>query len=93
MAEILETAMLLCFGFSWPMNVYKNYRARTAKSMSLGFILLIMLGYAAGIGAKLIAGRVNYVLAVYVLNLLMVSANLAVYFRNRALDRAATTVK
>lgn len=88
MAEILETAMLICFGFSWPMNVYKNYRARTARSMSLGFILLILCGYAAGISAKISAGRVNYVLAVYVVNFVIVSVNLAVYFRNRALDRA-----
>lgn len=87
MAELMETAMLICFGFSWPMNVYSNYRARTAKSMSLGFILLILSGYIAGIGAKLITGRINYVLVVYLLNLVMVSANLFVYFRNKNLDK------
>lgn len=89
MAEIMETAMLICFGFSWPINVYKNYRARTAKSMSLGFILLIILGYLAGITAKIVAGRINYVLAVYVINLVMVSANLAIYVRNRRYDKNA----
>ena len=26
-AEILETIMLICFGLSWPINVYKNIRA------------------------------------------------------------------
>ena len=88
MAEILETAMLVCFGFSWPMSVYKNYRARTAKSMSLGFILLILCGYAAGISAKFVMGRINYVLAVYIVNFMIVSVNLGVYFRNRAIDRA-----
>ena len=89
MAEILETTMLICFGFSWPMNVYKNYRARTAKSMSLGFILLIICGYLAGIGAKIVSGRINYVLAVYVINLIMVSANLVIYVRNRKYDKSA----
>lgn len=92
MAEILETVMLVCFGFSWPINVMKNHRARTAKSMSLGFILLIIVGYLAGIAAKILTGRINYVLVVYALNLLMVSANLAVYFRNRGYDRAAAEV-
>jgi lipopolysaccharide export LptBFGC system permease protein LptF len=87
MADILETTMLICFGFSWPMNVYKNYRARTAKSMSLGFILLIICGYLAGISAKIVSGRINYVLAVYVFNLIMVSANLAIYVRNRKYDK------
>ncbi len=87
MAEILETVMLVCFGFSWPLNVYRNYEARTARGMSLPFILLIMLGYVAGICAKLILKNYSYVLAVYVLNLLIVSVNLLVYFRNRKLDK------
>lgn len=89
MAEILETAMLICFGLSWPMNVIKNWRARTARSMSLGFIVLIIVGYAAGISAKIVSGRINYVLAVYIINFVMVFTNLLVYFRNRGLDRAA----
>ena len=89
-AEILEMIMLICFGLSWPINVYKNIRARTAKSMSLGFILLIIVGYIAGITAKILMGRINYVLAVYVLNLAIVTVNLVVYFINRNLDKAAT---
>ena len=44
-ASILETIMLVCFGLSWPLNVVKAYRARTAKGMSLPFILLIISGY------------------------------------------------
>ena len=35
-------------------------------------------------------GRINYVLAVYVLNLAIVTVNLVVYFINRNLDKAAT---
>ena len=90
MTDLLETLMILCFGLSWPINVYKNIRARTAKSMSLGFILLIIVGYIAGITAKILMGRINYVLAVYVLNLAIVTVNLVVYFINRNLDKAAT---
>ena len=37
-SQILEAVMLICFGCSWPMNLVKNYRARSAKAMSLGFI-------------------------------------------------------
>jgi len=37
MANLLETVMLVCFGFSWPMAVIKNYKARSAKAMSLYF--------------------------------------------------------
>lgn len=87
MTEILESVMLICFGFSWPITVYKNIRSRTAKSMSLGFILLIITGYVAGIAAKIGSGNVGFVLAVYILNLIMVMLNLFVYFRNTHLDR------
>ena len=54
-------------------------------------ILLIVVGYILGIGAKLTghfsgAAPLNYVFAVYIINLVMVSANIVVYFRNRKLD-------
>ena len=88
-APILETIMLVCFGFSWPMNLIKAYKARTAKSTSLPFVLLIIAGYIAGISAKIIMGNINYVLVAYLLNLAIVSLNLIVYFRNMALDKKA----
>ena len=90
MATIFETLMLVCFGFSWPMNLIKAYKARTAKSTSLPFILLIIMGYIAGISAKLVHGNINYVLLAYLINLAIVSLNLVVYFRNAALDRKVT---
>jgi len=89
MAEILETIMLVCFGFSWPTNLIKNYKAHTAKNTSLAFLLLILVGYIAGIAAKIYAHRINYVLVVYILNLVMVLLNLAVYFINLRHDKAA----
>ncbi len=92
MSSIFETAMLVCFGFSWPLNVIKAYRARTAKGTSLAFILLIITGYLAGITAKLLNGQRNYVLVVYFLNLAIVMTNLFVYFRNCALDRRTETM-
>ena len=87
MGSILETVMLVCFGFSWPLNVIKAYRAKTAKGTSLPFILLIITGYIAGISAKLISGQINYVLIAYILNLAIVSLNVVVYFRNISLDK------
>ncbi|MBO7612448.1 MAG: hypothetical protein J6S81_01330 [Treponema sp.] len=86
MAELLEAVMLVSFGLSWPISVIKNIRARSAKSMSLGFTLLIIAGYVSGITAKILSGKTNYVLAVYIINLLIVSANLAIYIRNKKLD-------
>lgn len=89
MAELLESTMLVCFGLSWPMNLSKNIKAKSAKNMSLQFILLIIFGYVAGITAKIYTHRFNYVLVVYLLNLVVVSANVIVYFINRRYDRQA----
>ena len=91
-AEILEIIMLICFGFSWPLNVIKAYRARTAKGKSLWFICLILLGYVAGITSKFVNPYFDmsakwYVLFFYFLNFIMVSADLLMYFRNRRIDR------
>lgn len=90
MGSLLETTMLICFGFSWPLNVIKAYKARTAKGTSLPFILLIIAGYIAGIAAKIITHQINYVLIAYLLNLAIVSLNVILYFRNAALDKKAS---
>lgn len=87
MQNMLEAMMLICFGFSWPISLINNYRTRTAHGMSLPFILLIIFGYLCGIAAKIIAGKINYVLIVYFFNLFAVSLNLVVYFRNRKIDQ------
>lgn len=87
-AQILEAAMLICFGLSWPINAYKNFKVGTAVGTSWQFILLITMGYVAGIAAKFAAGAINWVLAVYFINLFCLGINWAVYFRNRRLDAA-----
>ena len=94
MSEIFEIIMIVSFGASWPANVYRSYKARTAKGKSLLFLCLIFFGYIAGIISKLIneaymasIGEKWYVLFFYVLNLLMVGADLVLYYRNSRLDR------
>ena len=96
MSEILEITMILCFGASWPFNVYKSYRARTAKGKSLLFLILIDVGYIAGIAAKFMnpvymaaIGEKWYVLFFYFLNFAMVAADIILYFRNKRLDKKA----
>ena len=89
-AEIFEIIMIVCFGFSWPMNVIKSWRARTTKGKSLPFLLLIITGYVFGIIGKLVGGNFKwYVLFFYCLNFVMVGADLLMYARNKRLDEAA----
>ena len=88
MNEVLECVMLVCFGISWPINAIKHWRAGTAKSMSLPFLLLILTGYVAGIAAKLIVPPKHfYVLLIYCINLCSVSADLIIYAINARKDR------
>ncbi len=96
MAEILEVVMIISFGCSWPLNVMKSWKARSTKGKSLSFLCLIFFGYIAGIASKLLnenymaAFREKwYVLFFYCLNLCMVGVDLALYFRNRKLDKEA----
>ena len=96
MAEILEIIMIVSFGASWPMNVMKSYKARTTKGKSLAFLCLILFGYVAGIASKLVNeaymaafAQKWYVLFFYVLNFIMVSADLVIYIRNYKLDKLA----
>ena len=100
MAEIFEIIMVLCFGASWPMNIMRSYRARTAKGKSIAFLILISIGYVAGIISKFMNEAYMadfahkwYVLVFYCLNLCMVCIDLCLYFRNRALDRKADAAK
>jgi len=95
MPELLEIMMIVLFGCSWPANVIKSYRCRTAKGKSVLFLVLILAGYACGIAGKIVGGNFKwYVLFFYVLNFCMVLADLLLYFRNRSLDKkAAENVK
>ena len=94
MAELLEVTMIVSFGCSWPLNVMKSYKARTTKGKSLGFLLLILFGYIAGIASKFVNEAYMadfaskwYVLFFYVLNFIMVFADLMLYIRNRKIDK------
>lgn len=96
MAEILEIMMIVSFGASWPLNVMKSYKARTAKGKSISFLCLILLGYVAGIASKFMNpaymaefSQKWYVLFFYFLNFVMVFIDFCLYFRNRKLDKKA----
>ena len=86
-AEIFEAGMLLCFGCSWPMNIAKSLRARTARGKSLAFELFVLVGYICGITGRCISGHINWVFAIYAADLLMVITDILLTLRNRRLDR------
>jgi hypothetical protein len=90
---VLECTMLICFGLSWPISVYKSLKSRSTAGKSVAFTVAILIGYAAGIAGKFISGNVNYVLALYLLNFAVVSVDFALYFINRRRERVQQPTK
>lgn len=86
MMSIFEMGMLLCFGAAWPLNIYKSLKSRTAAGRSILFQWAIIIGYICGIIHKILYSN-NIVLYLYILNLLMVSFDTVLYFRNKKLDQ------
>ena len=87
MVLLCETAMLILFGLSWPFNIYKSWKSRTAKGKRVLFEVFIIAGYVFGLAGKFIGGNVSYVVVVYILDLLMVSTDLILTLRNKVLDK------
>ena len=87
LVELTEVAMLFCFGFAWPFNIYKSYTTRSTLGKSLLFLIVIWLGYLMGIIHKLLMPNPDFVLWLYVVNLLLVSVDIALYYRNRLYEK------
>lgn len=85
--HVLEAGMLVCFGVSWPFNIAKSLCSRTAKGKSVIYEILVVVGYFFGLAAKIILGDVNYVMIFYIVDILMVTTDIILTFRNRRLDR------
>lgn len=86
MSQLLETGMLIFFGISWPINIIKAIKVRTTKGVSIFFLYFILIGYFCGIAAKFVAGHINYVVGFYILNFIMVSIDILLYYRNSAIE-------
>ena len=93
-ATICETIMVICFGVSWPLSIYKSATSKSTKGKSPYFIMAIITGYVAIIIGKIVLNEFTFWLdilkfVIYIVNLCMVSTVLALYFRNRKLEKAA----
>ncbi|MDR1631079.1 MAG: hypothetical protein LBS36_12845 [Oscillospiraceae bacterium] len=82
MPEVLEAVMLICFGVSWPVSVYKSWKSGSTGGKSLLFLLLIDFGYVAGLAGKILF-RPSPVIVVYCINLVFVITDIVLFLRNR----------
>ena len=99
-ATLFETVMIICFGLSWPLSVYKSWKSRTAKGKSLQFEIFIWIGYIFGIAKNFILfanGSNSWVFflgwAFYFLNFIEITIDMGLYFRNVKLDKERDAAK
>jgi len=71
--------MLTCFGISWPISIIKTLRTKAVTGKSPLFIWVIIAGYIFGIIHKLITP--DWVIYLYAINLVAVTADLILYYR------------
>lgn len=91
--QLCEIGMLVSFGGSWPFNIAKSWKSRTAKGKSLIFEIIVVFGYMLGLTGKLISwnrtGVWAYSIWFYISDIVMVLTDMCLYFCNTALDRKA----
>lgn len=83
--SIFEIVMLLCFGTAWPFSIYKSCKSKSTKGKSIIFLVVLIIGYIAGILNK-IYNNMDGVIFLYILNLVMVSIDALLWVRNRKLE-------
>lgn len=82
-SQILEFAMLVAFGCSWPFAIARTYKAKRVDGKSPAFAFIILFGYLCGIAAHAVEGTKLWLIAVYILDMALVSTDLCLYFRYR----------
>jgi len=80
--DIFEGIMLVCFGCAWPLSIYKTWKTKTSRGKSLFFLTVILIGYISGILFE-IFGDLNFVIYLYLINILMVVADLVLSIKYR----------
>jgi hypothetical protein len=77
--SVFEAGMLICFGISWPFAIWKVWRAKSVKGVSIVFSMVVFLGYILGILHKVFF-NMDWVVLLYVYNAVMVFTHMALYF-------------
>lgn len=85
--SIYEALMLISFGAAWPFSIYKSYVSRSVQGKSAFFLIIVLVGYVAGILHKLFY-QYDMVIYLYILNFVMVSIDFILYMQNSRLHRS-----
>jgi hypothetical protein len=77
--SIFEIIMLICFGISWPISIAKSIKTKVVSGKSPLFMSIVLIGYISGIFHKMFYSQ-DWVLILYLANLLMVAIDLSLYY-------------
>lgn len=73
-----EIAMLVCFGISWPVSIFKALRTKVVRGKSPAFMGIVFVGYMCGVGHKVLHD-LDWVIVLYAINGLWVLVDLGLY--------------
>lgn len=90
LAAIFEALMIICFGISWPLSIIRSVRSKSTKGKSLLFMCFILFGYFCGVASKFMTHTYNLAFYFYFPNIVMVSTDIFLYFRNKKLEQVAS---
>lgn len=82
MLSPLEVVMLICFGASWPVSVFRTWHRKRSQDKSLLFLALVFTGYVSGVLHKVFFNY-DLVILLYMFNAVLVFTDLMLscYYR------------
>jgi len=84
--SIFELIMLVCFGAAWPVSIYKSWISKNTAGKSVLFLYATLIGYISGVMHKIFFAY-DGVIYMYMLNGLMVTVDIFLYYRNERLNK------
>ena len=94
--NVFESIMLICFGFAWPLSIYKSFVSKKTAGKSLLFLIVLQIGYVAGVLFKLTEywrnlkinpdETISINLYLYILNFIMITIDKLLFLRNRRIE-------
>jgi type IV secretory pathway TrbD component len=78
--SFFEALMLICFGLSWPISIYKSLKTKIVVGKSPMYMIIVCIGYLCGILHKIFYSQ-DWIIILYTINLLMVLFDLYLYYK------------
>jgi hypothetical protein len=79
---MFEVLMLICFGMSWPVSIFKTITAKRVEGKSVIFLWLIFIGYICGVTNKVLT-KTEPVIFLYAFNGILVFIDILLYYKYR----------